>query len=414
MPVKSCETNGTGRRAGPLERFARRSLIAAAATVVATTGAVAVTRASSAEAILVVLIAVSAAAVAFMLGRLDREPAIQPRRADDLVRRGVREAEREATEQVAAHVELADALRTAEPARTRDELAARQAADPRRPSIEHNLAEVQRIETVGRMAGGVVHDVNNLLTVISGNVEFLLDHGGVEELARDELGEVMVAVGRASRLLRELLALGRRELAPPRPTSISEVIGGVRRMAERVTGAGIELRIEGAGDQPIVAHVAQLEQVVINLVLNARDAMPGGGTLTLRSRRCDVAAAELGAIAGAQPGPYAVLEVIDTGVGMNDEVRRSIFEPFFTTKPSSQGSGLGLPAVAEIVAQHGGFVDVTSAVGRGSVFAVHLPIANERPRPRSRTTVPPVRHRQPASPETAPWVADQGSGMTTA
>ncbi len=402
MLNKSGEKRGAGWGTGPLDRFARRALTAAAATVVATTGAVAATRASSAEAALVVLIAVSAAAVAFMLGRLQRPPATQPRRADDLAGREVREAERAATEQAAANLEHADAQRTFELARAGDELAARQAAGQRRTSIEHNLAEVQRIETVGRMAGGVVHDVNNLLTVISGNVEFLLDHGGVEELARDELGEVMIAVGRASRLLRELLALGRRELAPPRTTSISEVIGGVRRMAERVTGAGIELRIEGAGDQPIVAHVAQLEQVVINLVLNARDAMPGGGTLTLRSRRCDVAAAELSAIAGAQPGPYAVLEIIDTGVGMNDEVRRSIFEPFFTTKPSSQGSGLGLPAVAEIVAQHGGFVDVTSAVGRGSVFAVHLPIANDRPRPRSRTTVPPIRHRQPASPETAP------------
>jgi two-component system cell cycle sensor histidine kinase/response regulator CckA len=300
-------------------------------------------------------------------------------RAHEVLRQAALEQALVAAEDARASLDRKVAERTAELAGARDaiasELAERQASVERQRALERSLAEAQRMESVGRLAGGVAHDFNNLLMVIGGNVELLLEDGQLGPEQRADLEEVVGAVERASRLIRQLLALGRRQVMKTKRTSVGELIDGVRKMVERVLGADIEFAIDVGDDLPIVVDPGQLEQVIMNLVLNARDAMPAGGRLTLRGARRDLVAPAAGDQPDVVPGAYAVLEVIDTGHGMDEQVRQSLFEPFFTTKPASRGSGLGLPAVRGIVAQHGGFIEVDSAPGRGSTFRVHLPLA---------------------------------------
>ena len=328
-----------------------------------------------------VMVSLGAAGLGFIVHGLRRHSArrVAQLRAHDVLRQDALETALHANQEARASLDRKVAERTEELARARDaiaaELAERKASEERRRSLERSLAAAQRMEAVGRLAGGVAHDFNNLLMVIGGNVELLLEQGRLEPDERSDLQEVMSAVERASRLIRQLLALGRRQVMQTKRTTIGELVEGVRRMVERVLGADIRLVIEGGGDLRIVADHGQLEQVIMNLVLNARDAMPAGGTLTLRMRRReldDPIGADLPDVA---PGAYAVLDVSDTGHGMDERVRQSLFEPFFTTKSANRGSGLGLAAVRGIVAQHGGFVSVESTPGQGSTFSVHLPLA---------------------------------------
>jgi len=327
-----------------------------------------------------VMVAVGAAALATIIHSLRRHAVrrLAQLRAHDVLRQEALETALIAAQDARVSLDRKVAERTEELARARDaiaaELADRKASDERRRALERTLAEAQRMEAVGRLAGGVAHDFNNLLMVIGGNVELLLEHGKLAVDERADLRDVMAAVERASRLIRQLLAHGRRQVMQTRRTTLTGLIDSVRRMVERVVGADIRLVIEASVELPIVADQAQLEQVVMNLVLNARDAMPGGGTLTLRTRRRELDDPIAAGHADAAPGAYAVLEVIDDGTGIDARVRESLFEPFFTTKSASQGSGLGLAAVGGIVAQHGGFVEVDSTPGQGSTFAVHLPI----------------------------------------
>jgi len=275
---------------------------------------------------------------------------------------------------------------------------------------EAELRQAQKMEAVGRLAGGIAHDFNNLLAAISSYAELLLEelpeppaaqNGATtaphtlpvptETLlgARDDAREIHRAAGRGATLTRQLLAFGRRQLMQPRPIDLHAVVADIGRLLGRVLGASVELRLELAeGTACVVADPGQLEQVLVNLAVNARDAMPEGGVLTIgtthavrrpppasrsTARRRSVAAPNDGLPAGLAPGRYLCVTVDDTGVGMDEATQARVFEPFFTTKPAGQGTGLGLSMVYGIVAQSGGQITVQSTPGSGTRFSIYLP-----------------------------------------
>src|SRR3954468_2697435 len=240
-------------------------------------------------------------------------------------------------------------------------------------ALEEQLRQAQKMEAVGELAGGIAHDFNNLLTVISGYGEIARHRIGAGP-GSGELGEMLRAASRAADLTRQLLAFARRQVLEPVLLDVYEVVGGLVPMLSRLIGEDIEIAMLAAdGLPPVLADRAQLEQVVINLAINARDAMPDGGTLAI----------ETSTHAG-----HVRLAVSDTGTGIAPEVRERIFEPFFTTKAVGFGTGLGLATVHGIVTQSGGRVEVASQPGLGSTFTVHLPAASEE------RGDPPVEHRE--------------------
>jgi PAS domain S-box-containing protein len=261
-----------------------------------------------------------------------------------------------------------------------------------RRRLEEELRQAHKLEAIGRLAGGVAHDFNNLLTVINGYADLLADGLPAGGPDRGYAEEVRKAGARAAALTRQLLAFGRKQVVQPRVLDLNAVLAGMRGMLGRLLGADVALRTEPAPRLPPVrADPAQLEQVILNLAVNARDAMPEGGRLTIRT-----AAVRFGDGAeppgGIAPGSYVLLEVADTGAGMTEEVRSRVFEPFFTTKELGKGTGLGLATVYGIVKQSGGHIDVDSAPGRGTTFRVWLPSSAE-----------PVREPEPAAASRPPW-----------
>ncbi len=238
--------------------------------------------------------------------------------------------------------------------------------------VEERLGHAQRLEMVGQLAGGVAHDFRNLIQAMSSSAALLEEHAdpGVRELA----SEIVDAGRHGNALTRQLLAFARRDVRRPEALDLAEVASGMERLLLRVLGPEHPLALERAGPAPAVADRAQLEQVILNLAANARDAMPGGGRVVVAIRLLDAAAAgALGSTLAA--ARQVLLEVRDTGVGMSPEVQGRIFEPFFSTKPRGQGTGLGLATVQGIAEQSGGHVTVESAPGRGSAFRVFLPAA---------------------------------------
>jgi two-component system cell cycle sensor histidine kinase/response regulator CckA len=230
----------------------------------------------------------------------------------------------------------------------------------------------QKMEAIGQLAGGVAHDFNNLLTAIGGYANLMLINDDVGESARAEVREIQKTVKRAADLVNQLLAFGRRQVLRPEPVGVNDTLLGLEGVIKRLIGESVGYRCECGDDAgTVVVDAGQLEQVIINLALNARDAMPNGGVLTIATGSVASDSPLMAGIPDARQGSYSVLTVSDTGAGIPDDVRSRLFEPFFTTKP--EGTGLGLATVHGIVTQSGGYVIVESTVGSGSTFRIFLP-----------------------------------------
>jgi two-component system, cell cycle sensor histidine kinase and response regulator CckA len=247
-------------------------------------------------------------------------------------------------------------------------------------ALEEQLRQSQKMEAIGQLAGGVAHDFNNMLTAILGYAELLSDQIGRDKPISKDLREIVMAAERATALTRQLLAFGRKQNVNPVALSLNTVVEELEPMLRRLISANVEIRTSLARDVPaVLGDALQLDQVLMNLAVNARDAMPRGGSLTIETRACMINAANARRFPGAAHGSYSALSVSDTGVGMSGDVIKRIFEPFFTTKERGQGTGLGLAAVYGIVKQLGGYVYVDSELGRGTTFRILLPATDQLP-----------------------------------
>lgn len=244
--------------------------------------------------------------------------------------------------------------------------------------LEAQLLHSQKLEAVGRLAGGVAHDFNNLLSVIQSSLYLLREDGPDAPTADEYLEDIHRAAESAGRLTSELLAFSRRQVLRPRPLDLNESVSKLERIASRLLGADVDLRVE-LGELGALTRVdpGRLEQVVLNLLINARDAMPDGGVVVLETQRVILDEEYARTHSEVVPGPYLLLTVSDNGVGMDAETQRHIFEPFFTTKAVGRGTGLGLATVFGIVRQSGGHIWVYSEPGRGSSFKIYLPVHAE-------------------------------------
>ena len=243
-----------------------------------------------------------------------------------------------------------------------------------RERLEYQLRQAQKMEALGRFAGGVAHDFNNLLTAIQGYASLILLDLGPQDPRREDLEEIRKASERAAALTRQILAFSRGQVGEPEPADLNEVVSDLERMLPRLIGEDVALvTVLDPALRLVHADPRQLEQVIMNLVVNARDAMPDGGRLTLETANEHVAEDDPRAGPELPPGWYVVLTVSDTGSGIAPEIQASIFDPFFTTKEPGRGTGLGLSTVYGIVKQSGGHIEVESAPDRGSVFRIYLP-----------------------------------------
>jgi CheY-like chemotaxis protein len=232
------------------------------------------------------------------------------------------------------------------------------------------------MEAVGQLAGGMAHDFNNLLGTILTTTELMSDEIPKDSTLADDLDTIRLAAGHGATLTGKLLAFGRRKPLEYQPLVVDELLGDFGRVVRRLVPESIELKLSlGAGDARVHADSGAVEQIVMNLVTNARDAMPGGGLLRVATERATVDEEFCRGHAGTTPGEYVVLSVTDTGAGMDAATLRKVFEPFFTTKPVGVGTGLGMAMVYGLVKQHRGYVDVASRPGEGTAVRVYLPEA---------------------------------------
>jgi signal transduction histidine kinase len=243
-------------------------------------------------------------------------------------------------------------------------------------TLEEQARAAERMEAVGRLAGGIAHEFNNLLTVVNGYSSLLLAGSSADHPWHGFVLEIHRAGERAADLTRQLLAFSRRQLLQPRVLDVNQIVTAVAPLLRRVLGEGISLVTSLGTELPSVrADPGQLEQVLMSLAGNARDAMPSGGVLSVETSSLNLTDADAAGHPGMPPGAYVALRVRDNGHGMTEAVRARAFEPFFTTKPFGKGSGMGLAGVYGIVTQSGGYIEVASAVGQGACFSIYLPPA---------------------------------------
>ena len=286
------------------------------------------------------------------------------------------------------------------------DLSALKKAERGRRELEQQLQRAQRMESIGRLAGGVAHDFNNMLTIILSSCTFLEDELRPGDPVLEDVDHIADAGKRAMALTRQLLAFSRRQTMRPELVDINRAVAELEKMLRRLIGEDIDLLVRPAESLwPVEIDPGQLEQVVINLAVNARDAMPGGGRLTIETANTALDAEYAASHAGVEPGDYVLLAVSDDGEGMDATTRDQVFEPFFTTKGEQHGTGLGLATAYGIVKQCGGEIWVYSEPGRGSSFKIYLP--------RSRTVgdearpAPPVAAARASGPETVLVVEDE-------
>jgi len=267
-----------------------------------------------------------------------------------------------------------------------------------RKDLEQQYHRSQKMDAIGRLAGGIAHDFNNMLTAILGYCELLLDDPGLPESHRADIREIEKAGKTAAQLTRQLLAFSRREVVAPVVLDLNAIISSIDNMLHRLVGEHIEMKGALAHDlHAVKADRAQIEQVILNLAVNARDAMPQGGRLTIETANVHLPDGVASAYLACPPGDYVMLAVSDTGSGIEPDVLQHLFEPFFTTKGHGKGTGLGLPTVYGIAKQNNGGIVVESALGQGSVFRIYFPSSQE----------PIVDEAQ------APAVERSGSGKAT-
>jgi signal transduction histidine kinase/CheY-like chemotaxis protein len=257
--------------------------------------------------------------------------------------------------------------------------------------LEERLRQAHKMEAVGRLAGGIAHDFNNLLTIIRGHSDLLLDRPGLEDSQRKSLDQIQKAAGKAVSMTRQLLAFSRMQVLQPQVLDLNAVVTDLGKMLPRLIGEHIEYAFQPEPQLfPVKADPGQIEQVILNLVVNSRDAMPSGGTITVRTRNVLMDEDEARRHPPMSPAQYVLLSVADTGHGMSPETKAHIFEPFFTTKEVGKGTGLGLATVYGVVKQSGGFVWVQSAPGEGATFEIYLPQASATPAKSEAEAKPPV------------------------
>jgi signal transduction histidine kinase/ActR/RegA family two-component response regulator len=248
--------------------------------------------------------------------------------------------------------------------------------------LEARLRQAHKMEAVGRLAGGVAHDFNNLLTIIGGHADLLLDRISGADSGRNSVQQIRKAAGRAVSMTRQLLAFSRMQVLQPQVLDLNAVVADMGKMLPRLIGEHIEFSFH---PDPKLASVkadpGQIEQVILNLVVNSRDAMPNGGKIIVRSSNIEMDGEEAAKRSPMLAGQYVLLSVADTGQGMDEKTKTHIFEPFFTTKEVGRGTGLGLATVYGVVKQSGGFIWVESAVGQGTTFEIYLPKVPDKVRP---------------------------------
>ncbi|MBA4372320.1 MAG: hybrid sensor histidine kinase/response regulator [Thermodesulfovibrio sp.] len=243
-----------------------------------------------------------------------------------------------------------------------------------RRRLEEQLRNAQKLEAVGQLAGGIAHDFNNILTAIIGYGNLLQMNVSEDDVLRSKIDHIVTAAEKAATLTRSLLTYSRQQLINTRPVSLNEIITGVEKLLSRLISEDIDLQIVLTPAETIInADAGQLEQVLMNLVTNARDAMPEGGVLEIKTETTELTADFVSAHSFGRPGKYIVLSVSDAGTGIDDRIRSKIFDPFFTTKEVGKGTGLGLAMVYGIMKQHGGFIDITSSSTKGTTFNLYLP-----------------------------------------
>ncbi len=254
----------------------------------------------------------------------------------------------------------------------------RKRAELEHARLQEQLRQAQKMESIGRLAGGVAHDFNNLLTVINGYTSMLLSELATEDPIRSPLGEIEQAGNRAAELTSQLLAFSRKQVTEPRTLHLNQLVQDTAKMLGRLLGEDIRIITVLSPDLgPIRADSGQMHQLLVNLAVNARDAMPDGGKLIIETENIDIDEAYAAAHAESRPGSFVLLAVTDDGIGMDEETLRRVFEPFFTTKAPGKGTGLGLSMVYGIVKQSGGWVSLYSEPGKGTTFRIYLPQVSE-------------------------------------
>lgn len=265
-----------------------------------------------------------------------------------------------------------------------------------RRSLENQLRQAQKLEAIGTLTGGVAHDFNNILSVIIGFGSILEMKMATDDPLLDNVTQILTAADRAAKLTRSMLAFSRKQALEVKPENMNEIIAAMEKMIRRLIREDIELQISLTGEAlPVLADAGQLEQVLLNLTTNAKDSMPNGGTITITTGQAELDDSFRSAHGYGEPGSYALISFIDSGAGMDADVRQRIFEPFFTTKEVGKGTGLGLAVCYGIIKQHGGYIVCYSEPGKGTSFRIYLPLnrdattakaaATESPPPRGGT-----------------------------